>query len=669
LALLRSKPLRFHRNIRYICLTNLLLVQSLFTNFQHVSNVIHLLPDSVANQIAAGEVIQRPASVVKELVENAIDAGGDTITVNVKDAGRTLIQVTDNGKGMSPTDARMSFERHATSKIKDANDLFSIRTMGFRGEALASIASVADVELRTRQQGEELGTYLHILGSVLQKQQTDHCPEGSNFAVKNLFFNVPARRKFLKSNSYELKNIITEIQRIALANPEMAFSFFHNQAPVYELPAENIRKRIVGLFGKAINQSLTPVEAETTLVKLSGFIGQPKFAKKSFGEQFFFVNGRFMKHPFFHRAVMHAYERILAPDAVPSYFLYLEVDPATIDINIHPTKTEIKFEDEQAIWHILSACIREAIGKYNLMPTIDFDQRGSIEIPVPPGKGSMPAPPEIEINRHYNPFQQERYPNRNDFLRHGNQSGNWGELYQGTERLGDLETKGRRDEETERGGEERNFGFLHQRNEFENEQTRFPMADEQSHHATNFLQLKNRYLLTPVKSGLMVIDQREAHARILYENFMRNFSTHLAPSQRQLFPPVLELNAADAEILNALREELHQLGFEIRPEADHHFYIDGTPGILSHLDAKELVENVVASFQFRPLDLMEEIKAQLALTLAQSSAVNYGVALKPEEMSSLFNQLFACQSPGYSPTGKRIISIIALTEIENLLKD
>jgi len=669
LALLRSKPLRFHRNIRYICLTNLLLVQSLFTNFQHVSNVIHLLPDSVANQIAAGEVIQRPASVVKELVENAIDAGGDTITVNVKDAGRTLIQVTDNGKGMSPTDARMSFERHATSKIKDANDLFSIRTMGFRGEALASIASVADVELRTRQQGEELGTYLHILGSVLQKQQTDHCPEGSNFAVKNLFFNVPARRKFLKSNSYELKNIITEIQRIALANPEMAFSFFHNQAPVYELQSENIRKSLVGLFVKAIKQSITPVEAETTLVKLSGFIGQPKFAKKSFGEQFFFVNGRFMKHPFFHRAVMHAYERILAPDAVPSYFLYLEVDPATIDINIHPTKTEIKFEDEQAIWHILSACIREAIVKCNLMPTLDFDQRGSIEIPVPPGKGSMPAPPEIEINRHYNPFQQERYPNRNDFLRHGNQSGNWGELYQGTERLGDLETKGRRDEETERGGEERNFGFLHQRNEFENEQTRFPMADEQSHHATNFLQLKNRYLLTPVKSGLMVIDQREAHARILYENFMRNFSTHLAPSQRQLFPPVLELNAADAEILNALREELHQLGFEIRPEADHHFYIDGTPGILSHLDAKELVENVVASFQFRPLDLMEEIKAQLALTLAQSSAVNYGVALKPEEMSSLFNQLFACQSPGYSPTGKRIISIIALTEIENLLKD
>jgi DNA mismatch repair protein MutL len=531
--------------------------------------------------------------------------------------------------------------------------------MGFRGEALASIASVAEVELRTRQQGEELGTFLHILGSVLQKQQTDHCPEGSNFSVKNLFFNVPARRKFLKSNSYELKNIITEIQRIALANPELAISFFHNQAPVYELPSENIRKRIVSLFGKSINQSLTPVESETTLVKLTGFIGQPKFAKKSFGEQFFFVNGRFMKHPFFHRAIMQAYERILPPDAIPSYFLYLEVDPATIDINIHPTKTEIKFEDEQAIWHILSASVREAIGKYNLMPTIDFDQRGSIDIPLLPGRGSSFAPPEIEVNRHYNPFQQESYPgNRNDYGRDSSQTGHWEKLYQGMETQRDGETGGRGDWETER----RRDG------EAENGQATHSLGSEQEYQSTNFMQLKNRYLLTPVKSGLMVIDQREAHARILYENFMQNFNSHLAASQRQLFPPVLELNAADAEILNALREELHQIGFDIRPGEDHHFYIDGTPGVLSHLDAKELVETVIASFQDRPVDLMEEIKAQLALVLAQSSAVNYGVPLKQEEMASLFNQLFACQTPGFSPAGRKIISIIALTDIENLLK-
>jgi len=622
-----------------------------------VSDVIHLLPDSVANQIAAGEVIQRPASVVKELVENAIDAGGEVITVYIKDAGRTLIQVIDNGRGMSPTDARMSFERHATSKIREANDLFSVRTMGFRGEALASIASVADVELRTRQQGEELGTFLHILGSVLQKQQGDHCPEGSNFAVKNLFFNVPARRKFLKSNSHELKNIITEIQRIALANPELSISLFHNQAPIYELPSENVRKRIVGLFGKAINQSLTPVVAETTLVKISGFIGQPKFAKKSFGEQFFFVNGRFMKHPFFHRAVMHAYERILPPDSIPSYFIYLEVDTASIDINIHPTKTEIKFEDEQAIWQILSACIRESIGKYNLMPAIDFEQQGSIEIPLLPGRGSRFAPPEIEINRYYNPFQQENFQGRED-----SQTSRWEKLYQGLERPDG-------EERSENGATRKEFDFASQPNENENRQSTISLEEDSQIRSANFLQLKNRYLLTPVKSGLMVIDQREAHARILYENFMQNFNTHLSISQRQLFPPELELNAADAEILNALREELHQLGFEIRAEAGQLFYIDGTPGVLSHLDARELVENVIASFQDRPVDLMEEIKAQLARVLALSSAVNYGISLKQEEMSALFNQLFACKSPGFSPSGKKIISIIAMADIENLLKD
>lgn len=619
-------------------------------HFQPVSDIIHLLPDSVANQIAAGEVIQRPASVVKELVENAIDAAATVIVVNVKDAGRTLIQVTDNGKGMSPADARMSFERHATSKINDANDLFSIRTMGFRGEALASIASVAEVELRSRQKGEELGTYLHILGSALQKQQTDQCPEGSNFAVKNLFFNVPARRKFLKSNSYELKNIITEIQRVALANPELAISFFHNQSAVYELPAENVRKRIVGLFGKSINQSLTPVEVETSLVKLSGFIGQPKFAKKSFGEQFFFVNGRFMKHPFFHRAVMHAYERILPPDAIPSYFLYLEVDPATIDINIHPTKTEIKFEDEQVVWQIINACIREAIGKYNLMPTIDFDQSGSIDIPLPPERGSSIVPPEIEIDRHYNPFQQQS-EHWQHHERSAGTNNRWEQLYQGLERQdGD------------------NFSIDNLPEKMGSSQATLPMEEGKIFPSSGFLQLKNRYILTPVKSGLMVIDQREAHARILFENFMQSFTSHLSASQRQLFPPVLQLNPADAEILNALKDELHELGFEIRPEADYHFYIDGTPGALSHLDAKDLVERVIESFQHRPVDLMDEIKAQLALVLAQSSAVTYGVPLKQEEMSSLFNQLFACNAPAFSPSGKRIIAIIELSEIENLLK-
>lgn len=622
-----------------------------------MSDIIHLLPDSVANQIAAGEVIQRPASVVKELIENAIDAGGDSIVINIKDAGRTLIQVTDNGKGMSPTDARMSFERHATSKIKEAIDLFSIRTMGFRGEALASISSVADVEVRTRQKGEELGTYLHILGSVFQKQSAENCPEGSNFSVKNLFFNVPARRKFLKSNSNEFKNIITEIHRIALANPELNFSLFHNQSPVFEIQSENIRKRIVSLFGKNINQSLTPVDVETTLIRVTGFIGQPKFAKKGFGEQFFFVNGRFMKHPFFHRAVMHAYDRILPPDSVPSYFLYFEVDPSTIDINIHPTKTEIKFEDEQAIWHIISACIRESIGKYNLMPAIDFDQGGSIEIPLPPERGSNIFPPEIGINRYYNPFQQERSPDYPHYSGKPSAPDHWENLYQGMH-----------SSTPPAGLPERDFRGIPSLEKWEDFQA-FPDEDQKQFQSAGFLQFKNRYILTPVKSGLMVVDQREAHTKILYENFIRNFKTHESSSQKQLFPPVLHLNAADAEILLALQDELHMLGFEIRQEDDCNFSIEGTPGVLSHLDGRDLVEKIISSFQEQPVDLMEEIKSQLALVLAQSSAITYGSALKQEEMSALFNQLFACNSPAYSPTGKKIISIIALEEIEKLIKD
>ncbi|MCE1198382.1 MAG: DNA mismatch repair endonuclease MutL [Marinilabiliales bacterium] len=624
-----------------------------------MSDIIRLLPDSVANQIAAGEVIQRPASVVKELVENAMDAGAEQITVHVKDAGRTLIQVIDNGKGMSPTDARMAFERHATSKIREANDLFAIRTMGFRGEALASIASVADVELKTRQRGEELGTYLHILGSVVQKQQLDPCPEGSNFSVKNLFFNVPARRKFLKSNSSELKNIISELQRVALANPAIAISLLQNQSPVFELPPENVHKRIVSLFGKGINNSLTPVETETTLVKISGFIGQPKYAKKSFGEQFFFVNGRFMKHPFFHKAVMNGYDKLLLPDCIPSYFLYFEVDPASIDINIHPTKTEIKFEDEMAIWQILQAAIREAIGKYNLMPAIDFDQRGSIDIPIMPGRGSHFEMPGIEVDRFYNPFHTESQGWKPGYQRESvpNQ---WEQLYGGLEK-----------KEFAPGlfppvVERESIAF---RSREESMLSGESASDPQSlATGATFLQLKNRYLLTPVKSGLMIIDQREAHARILYEKFVQMFGSHLSASQRLLFPPVLELSPADAEILQALRQELQQLGFEIRAEAGNLFYIDGTPAVLSHLDAKELLDQVIASFQEQPVDLMEEVRGQLALILAQSSAVHYGVALKQEEMNHLFNQLFACQSPAYSPSGKRILTILPMAEIENMLR-
>ena len=624
-------------------------------------DIIQLLPDSVANQIAAGEVVQRPASVVKELVENAIDAAATSITINIKDSGRTLIQVIDNGKGMSPTDARMSFERHATSKIREANDLFAIKTMGFRGEALASIAAIADVELRTRPHGSELGTYIHILGSVFQKQEADHCAEGTNLSVKNIFFNVPARRKFLKSNSSELKYIIIEVQRIALANPEIAISLYHNNSVVYNLASENMKKRIVTLFNRNISQNLIPVDNTTTVIKISGFIGQPKFAKKALGEQFFFVNGRFMKHPFFHRAVQQAYEKILPPDSFPSYFLYFEVDPATIDINIHPTKTEIKFEDENTVWHLIHASLREAIGKFNLMPSIDFDQAGAVDIPLSPTPGSKVPEPVIEINPNYNPFDNQKggfvnYYEPDSYREHQN-LGNWQKLYKGFENDGNLDEK----------VSVFSSDFSDDASQ-ESIQQSFVDEDYNTNSQQNFLQLKNKYIITPVKSGLMVIDQRRAHERILYENFLKIIDNHLALSQRQLFPAALDLNAADQEILTALDEELKALGFEIRQSNEGTCLIEGMPALLSHLNANEVVIKLIEDFKKRPMDVKEEIKEHLALLLSQSSAINYGVTLKPEEISELFNHLFACQTPNYSPSGKTVVSIVSFQDFEKLLK-
>jgi len=626
-----------------------------------VPDIIQLLPDSVANQIAAGEVIQRPASVVKELVENSIDAGATSVTINIKDSGRTLIQVIDNGKGMSPTDARMSFERHATSKIREANDLFAIRTMGFRGEALASIAGVADVEVRTRPHGEELGTYIHILGSAIQKQEADHCAEGTNFSVKNIFFNIPARRKFLKSNSSELKYIITEVQRIALANPELAISLYHNNSVIYNLPSENTRKRIVSLFSRNINLNLIPVDTKTSVINISGFIGQPKYAKKAMGEQFFFVNGRFMKHPFFNRAVQQAYDRLLPAETFPSYFLYFEVDPATIDINIHPTKTEIKFEDESTAWHIIQASLREAMGKFNLMPSIDFDQGGAIEIPLSPLPGSNIPVPEIKINPNFNPFEQSAGIDR-DFskptsYRNEQNLDNWQTLYKGFERESEPDDQ---------------FPVFQSAilDEIQQEavQQTFAYDDNQIKENHNFLQFKNKYILTPVKSGLMVIDQRRAHERILFEDFMRTIDNHLSISQRQLFPAKLELNAVDKEILIVLSEDLQSLGFEIRQGEGDDFFVDGIPAQLSHLNAADLVEKLIGDFKNRPVDVKEEIKEHLAMLLSQSAAINYGVPLKPEEISDLFNHLFACSTPNYSPSGKTVVSIVSFPDFEKLLR-
>lgn len=609
-----------------------------------MSDIIQLLPDSVANQIAAGEVIQRPASVVKELVENSLDAGATEITVHVKDAGRTLIQINDNGCGMSPTDARMAFERHATSKISSANDLFCIRTMGFRGEALASIAAIADVELRTKKVEDEVGTFIHIVGSEVKTQEATACNNGTGFMIKNLFYNVPARRKFLKGNTTEIKHIIWEIQRIAIPNPGIKISLFHNNSPIYELPKTNYRKRIADLFGKSINQSLVQVSEETSLVKIFGFVGQPKFARKTIGEQFFFVNGRFIRHPYFQKAVMQAYQQLLPPDTFPSYFLFLEIDPANIDINVHPTKTEIKFENERDIWPIIHAAVRESLGKHNVVPSIDFDQSGSIDIPVPPKSFDNIQFPEIQINPEYNPFDTAKTFSPGNLGRVQQMKKNldrWEDLYNGTQLM--LKPV----DETDSKNEEQ--PFLLPVGQFSGKKT---------------LQLKQKYILTPVKSGLMIIDQKRAHERILFEKFMEVLKSDSVASQQLLFPQTIELNPADAAILQNILPELLSLGFDIRDFGKNTFIISGTPGVLDVSSPELIVEKLLEEYKNSPVDARSKAKEQIAISLAKAAALDYGNELKQEEIDHLIDQLFACATPNFSPDGKKVLTIIPTTDIE-----
>ncbi|MBN2805364.1 MAG: DNA mismatch repair endonuclease MutL [Prolixibacteraceae bacterium] len=612
-----------------------------------MTDIIHLLSDSVANQIAAGEVIQRPASVVKELVENAIDAGATRIQIQLKDAGRTLIQIIDNGKGMSPTDARMAFERHATSKIREATDLFAIHTMGFRGEALASIASVADVEMKTKRESDEIGSCIHIAASEVISQTAVSSTNGTSFMVRNLFFNVPARRKFLKSNATEVKHIITEIQRVALACPEISFSLHHNGAALYDLPASNFKQRIVHLFGSNMNQSLVPIRNQTSLALISGFIGQPKYARRTFGEQFFFVNGRYMKHPFFHRGIMQAYERILPKEMVPAYFIAFDVDPAAIDINIHPTKTEIKFENESAIWQLLHAAVREGLGKFNVVPSIDFDQSGSFDIPLSPKSTDGLSMPQIQINPNYNPFDEVSKPSPvYTGQRAQQQADHWEKLYGPPTRHHELQLPD------------------------EQEQTSFaPMqATTPAGQGKNFILFKNKYILTPVKSGLMVIDQRRAHQRILYEKLMTSLNQHQGVSQQLLFPQTLETNASDAALLLTMLDDLNQVGFDIREFGSNTFIINGIPGMMDNSNATGMIETLLEEYKNSASNLKERNREKLATALAVASSINYGTQLSQEEASSLIDSLFACQTPNFSPSGKPVLDIIPTDDLEKKLK-
>lgn len=603
-----------------------------------MTDIIHLLPDVVANQIAAGEVIQRPASVIKELVENAVDAQAKRIDVQVIDAGRTSIQVVDDGKGMSETDARLSFERHATSKIRQSQDLFSLTTMGFRGEALASIAAVSQTELITRRAEDELGTQISIAASKVVKQQLCACPAGSNFIVKNLFYNVPARRKFLKSNATELHHIIIALQRIALVYPDIAFTLRHNDTEIMKLGSVGLKQRIVDIFGKKISPELLPVKVETSICSISGFIGKPESARKKENNQYFFVNGRYMKHPYFHKAVMTAFERLVPPSMQIQYYLYFEVKPEQIDVNIHPTKTEIKFENEQEVWQILHASIKESLGLFTTTATIDFDTEGMPDIPVFTNRQDITFNDE-DSKKTYDPFAKMAHSQVQNFKR---ERGAWEELYEG---IGNQETLPSKDL----------FADLIDEAE--------PNVQSIAEKSPVHYQYKGQYILTAVKSGLMIIHQHRAHFRILYEEYLNRNLNKQVVSQKMLFPEMLQVTAVEEVILKNTIEQLGKLGFEISDMGQRNYAINAVPIHLEKVNVIELIRQILSE-GIKPQDKHKTIE-KMAMTMAKYAAIQKGEVLDNAEMENLVNHLFMCKEINYTPEGKRILHILEDKDIEH----
>ena len=618
-----------------------------------MSDVIKLLPDSVANQIAAGEVIQRPASVIKELVENAIDAQATHVQIILKDAGRTLIQIIDDGVGMSETDARLAFERHSTSKIRSADDLFTLRTMGFRGEALASIAAISQVELRTRRQDAQLGTRLVINASTCESQEPDMCPVGSNFMIKNIFFNVPARRKFLKSNQVELSNIVKEFEKLALVNNEVEFTLMHNGNLMYKLPKGTFRQRITALMGASLDQQLLPVTIDTSLVKIQGYVGKPENARKRNALQFMFVNERYMRHPYFHKAVMTAYEQLIPEGEQPNYFLKFTVDPQSIDVNIHPTKTEIKFEDEMPIWQILAAGIKETLGRFSEVPSIDFDTQDAPEIPAYSSHVEVHRP-EIEVDPSYNPFKQQSgaAPQRSQaHTRSAQQTmSNWDELFANFERK---KREGTTQQDAMESPEAETAAAP---------PTILPMGEVQ----TAYLQLKGRYILSPSKSGLMVIDQHRAHVRILFDRCIKRIRTGSLSSQAILFRDALHLGAAQSVALQELLPEMEKMGFILSPVGTNEWAVKAIPAGLDGVDASAMIQQIVDSVENGGVPLKKRILEHLALTVARSAAIPTGRTLTQEEMEILVADLLKLPEPNYTPDGKTIINVIPIEQIANM---
>ena len=631
-----------------------------------MADIIQLLPDSIANQIAAGEVIQRPASAVKELLENAIDAGASSVKLILKDAGKTLIQVIDDGCGMSETDARMSFERHATSKIRTADDLFNIRTMGFRGEALASIASIAQVEVRTRRRTDELGTKIVIEGFELKGQEACQCPAGTNFQIKNLFFNVPARRNFLKSNTVEMRHVLDEFERIALANPSVFFSLHHNNAEIFHLQAGNLRQRLVGVFGKDTNKKLVPVNEETEVVNISGFVGKPEFAKKTRGEQFFFVNSRFIKSQYLNHAVQSAFDDLMPKDSFPMYFIFVEIDPSRIDINVHPTKQEIKFEDERIVYNYLKVAVRHALGQNAVTPLLDFDQEPSMNQsyliprsavrPNDPAKsgGFSTSGSKFEATKNDLNFKKPSSIERSNLE-------NWQTLYDGLEYMEITQS-------VENQSDTNNEETLTFESNMNNFSTAAATLDDTegsfSKQQREPYQVHSAYVVSHIKSGFLLIDQQAASERILYEKYAEILATKEISTQTQLFPKSLNFSPSDAALLREILPEINRLGFDVQEFGNDTFIVHGLPSDWSRgKDEQKVIENLLEQFKSE-IDVQLDISDRIARSMARSAAVKRGTPLSIREMQELIDQLFACAMPFKSPTGRNCFISFDLEDLQ-----
>ena len=620
-----------------------------------MSDIIRLLPDSVANQIAAGEVIQRPSSVIKELVENSIDAGASHIQVVVVDAGKTCVQVIDDGKGMSETDARLAFERHATSKICDASDLYSLHTMGFRGEALASIAAVAQVELKTRMADKEVGICLQIEGSHIKDQIPVSCPVGANFAVKNLFFNIPARRKFLKSNQTEMSNIFMEFERVALAHPDIAFTLYSGSSVLLSLAAGNFRQRIIGVFGKKLDSQLLPVEVETSLAKISGFVGSPESSKKKGANQYFFVNGRYMRHPYFSKAVMAAYERLIPENEQVPYFINFEVDPSRIDVNIHPAKTEIKFQDDQALWQIILAAVREALGKFNAIPTLDFDTANCPSIPAFNPSVTPVNPPKVHLDTNFNPFEQKAHtetfaPSHGASRWSSKDMDAWKQMYETA-----LETSSIASQSEDAGKPASLYSDL-------------PEEEKEVWEKNEIIafQYLGRFVVASTPSGLLLVEQHRAHTRILYDMYLQQLSSRKGITQGMLFPQLLQLPMSSATVFDGLLPHLTDVGFDISPLGGGSYSVLGIPAGTEGLDSVALLQSIIDDTLSGKPQAGDAVNQLIARVVSRHAAMPIGQALSTEEMVDLIDKLFRTSNPNYTPDGKKIIYVMNADSVEKI---